>query len=395
MKYKLAIVASHPIQYQSPLWKFLAERPELDVTVYYCWDFGVHKPGLDKELGVEYKWDRPLLAGYKYVFLKNWSPKPAPSFWGQINPGIISELAKGKYDAVLVHGYVTLTSWLIFLSRFYTKAKIILRGEANLTGKNLQGIKANLKTIILTNLFKTIPAFLWSYRLNKEFYACYGVPENKLFFFPCAVDNEFFGGRAEDLKFQKVELRKKLGLKKPETFTFLFVGKLMRRKRPQDLLHAALILRPSASNGINLLIVGDGDERYRLERYAADRKLSDIYFFGFRNQSELPDFYAAADALILPSELDPSPKQVNEAMNFGLPILASDGVGTAPDLIVETGAGIMHKTGDVRELAENMKKLILDGKLLQKMSAASLRAVQEWSYTKDAEGFLAALEVIK
>ena len=117
-RYKLAIVASHPIQYQSPLFRYLSEDPRFEVMVYYCWDFGISKKGFDKELNIDIKWDIPLLNGYKYKLLKNYSFKPSPSFFGQINLGIISELKKNKYDAVLVHGYTTATSWLVFLSRY-------------------------------------------------------------------------------------------------------------------------------------------------------------------------------------------------------------------------------------------------------------------------------------
>src|SRR3989344_3471124 len=98
MKYRLAIVASHPIQYQAPLFRALAQDPRLDVTVYYCWDFGISEAGFDKELGVKVKWDIPLLDGYRYKLLKNWSPKPAPSFFGQINPSIIRELKEKEFD---------------------------------------------------------------------------------------------------------------------------------------------------------------------------------------------------------------------------------------------------------------------------------------------------------
>jgi len=103
-KYKLAILTSHPIQYQTPLFQLLAKQPEIDLTVYFCWDFGVSEPTYDSGFGKEIKWDISLLEGYKYKFLKNYSFKPSSKFWGQINPRIIKELILGTSDVHNING---------------------------------------------------------------------------------------------------------------------------------------------------------------------------------------------------------------------------------------------------------------------------------------------------
>ncbi len=388
-KYKLAIVASHPIQYQAPLFRALAEDPRLDVTVYYLWDFGVNKPGFDRELGVDLKWDVPLLDGYTHVFLKNHSLMPGPSFFGQINPSVVRELKKNKFDAVIVHGYTSMTSWLVFLTRAYTGVKIILRGETNLSGKS--GFLKNVfKSLVLRSLFGTIQVFLYSYALNRDFYLHYGVPDKKLFFFPCAVDNNFFGSKFKELKDKKLEIRRSLGIKAIEASTFIFVGKLMKRKRPFDILKAVASLDNKIE--LNLLFVGDGEDKGALEEYVKENDIKNIHFFGFKNQSELPDYYVASDVLVLSSEFDPSPKQLNEAMNFGLALIVSSGVGTAPDLVKESGSGLIYKTGDVDALARCMEKFATDPALLERIKANSLKTVEAWSFEKDVEGALRALE---
>jgi glycosyltransferase involved in cell wall biosynthesis len=389
MKYKLAIVASHPIQYQAPLFRALARDPRLDVTVYYCWDFGVSEPGYDKELGVKLKWDVPLLEGYNHVLLENLSPAPGPSFFGQINPSIVGELKKNKYDAVLVHGYTTATSWLVHLSQWYTGARVIMRGEADM-GKLNGPLKNAAKSLILEALFRIVPAFLFSYRLNREFFMHYGVPEEKLFFFPCAVDNDFFGRKFGELKKKKNEIKKSIGMKNLKAPTFIFIGKLMKRKRTFDILKACELLGGKAD--FNLIFIGDGEDRRGLEDYVRERGMKNVYFLGFKNQSEIPLYYAVSDVLLLPSEFDPSPKQVNEAMNFGIAFIVSDRVGTAPDLIVESGSGFIHRFGDVEAMARLMEKMITDRALLKKCRENSFRALGEWNYEKDADGLVAAVE---
>lgn len=54
-KYKLAVLTSHPIQYQSPLFQLLTKQSEIDLTVYFCWDFGVNKETYDREFGEKNK----------------------------------------------------------------------------------------------------------------------------------------------------------------------------------------------------------------------------------------------------------------------------------------------------------------------------------------------------
>lgn len=94
-QYKIAFLLTHPIQYFSPLFREMAKHPKIDLTVYYCSDESVR--GMkDVGFGKEVKWDIPLLEGYKYKFIKNYSPIPTifkPPL-GLMNLGIVKELVK-------------------------------------------------------------------------------------------------------------------------------------------------------------------------------------------------------------------------------------------------------------------------------------------------------------
>src|ERR1700744_355595 len=80
--FKLAIVATHPIQYQAPIYRTLAQDPEIDLRVFYASDHSV-KGALDGEFGKHIAWDIPLLEGYDYEFLEN---RP-----GSLPPGAFHE----------------------------------------------------------------------------------------------------------------------------------------------------------------------------------------------------------------------------------------------------------------------------------------------------------------
>ena len=97
------------------------------------------------------------------------------------------------------------------------------------------------------------------------------------------------------------EFRKELGINE-EAIVILFMGKLIEKKRPLDLLKAYEFLN-SKFHILNssLLFVGDGVLRLELEKYVKDNNLKNVYFAGFKNQTELPKYYTLADVLVLPS----------------------------------------------------------------------------------------------
>lgn len=388
-KHRLAVLATHPIQYQAPLFRKIANHPQIDLKVYYCWNFGVAS-GVDPGFQVELKWDIPLLNGYAHTFMTNFSPRPGFSFLGQINPGIISELWRNRYDAILIHGYTAATSLLALLGGWLTRTPIMFRGEADILKPRSLGKKI-VKRILLVPAFKTVSAVLYSCTSNKWYYEQYGVPAHKMFFFPCAVDNDFLGKALNELKPRKHEIRQQLGIPLHST-VLLFVGKLIRRKRPMDILRAYEVLRNR--NNAWLVFVGDGPEKRSMLDYISRKGLNQVHIAGFRNQSELPVFYTMSDVFVMASEHDPSPKVINEAMNFGLPLVVSDRVGTAPDLVRAGENGFIYPAGDIEALAGCLSKVLNNPEMAQQMGDRSAEIVSEWSFDQDVHGILEALEYV-
>lgn len=396
-KYKLAILTSHPIQYQTPLFKKLAENSEIDLTVYFNWDFGV-KNSYDCEFGKEVKWDIPLLNGYKYKFLRNFSLRPSSGFWGQINLGIIKELIGGKYDTILIFGWNSFANWLVFLTAFIFKIPIILRGENPLNQElSKPKWKIKIKKIILGNLFKHIVAFLYIGKENKKFYQYYGVPENKLIFVPYAIDNDRFMAASELLKGKRKMLRKKIGIGKDD-IAVLFVGKLIEKKRPMDLLLAYQQLTTNnkqLKNDACLLYIGDGILREYLEKYVKKHNLKNVHFTGFKNQTELPEYYVISDILVLPSgEGETWGLVVNEAMCFGLSVIVSDRVGCGPDLIKQGENGYIFQVGNIDELAERLE-IIFDEVKMKKFGEKSFESVQNYSFNHDVDKITEIIKNLK
>lgn len=394
-KYKLAILMSHPVQYQAPFFKELAK--EMDLIVYFCWNFGIKKE-YDAEFGKKIKWDIPLLDDYKYKFLKNYSLKPSSDFWGQINLGIIKEiynLKKRNYNVILIFGWNSFANWLAFLSAFILGLPVLLRGENPLNQELLKSKwKIRIKKIVLGTLFKFISAFLYIGEENKKFYKFYDIPEEKLFFAPYAVDNERYikENQKSNLKNQKLELRKSLNINKND-IVILFIGKLIEKKRPFDLLKAFEMLNTKYRIlNTHLLYVGDGALRSELEKYAKEHNLKNIIFVGFKNQTKLPQYYAMADIFVLPSGIGETwGLVVNEAMCFGLPIIASDMVGCGPDLVKHGENGYIFSLGSIEKLSKYLVDLIKNKKKIKQFCKKSFEIIKNYSHKKDIEGILEAL----
>jgi len=393
-KYKLAILASHPIQYQAPLFKKITENSQIDLMVYFNWDFGVGEESFADEFGKKIKWDIPILEGYKYKFLKNFFLKPSDIFFGQINLGIIKELVINNYDAVVVFGWNSFTNWLVFLTKFIHRTRIILQSESPLNQELLKSKwKIKIKKIILGWLFKHISAFLYIGEENKKFYQFYDIPEEKLFFAPYAVDNERFTAANKELRSKNYELRKKLGIGKND-IVILFVGKLIEKKRPMDILRAYGSIIHNSKFIIHLLFVGDGVLRSNLEKYVKENNLKNIHFTGFKNQTELPQYYALADIFVLPSGIGETwGLVVNEAMCFSLLVIVSDVVGCGQDLVRQNENGFVFLLGDINKLAERLKELAENKEKREQFGKKSFEIIQKYSYKKDIEGILKALKI--
>jgi len=388
--YKLAILDTHFVQYRVPLYRKLSKSPKIDLTVYFCSDFGIkeyYDPGFDKKISWK---DVCLTNGYKYKFLKNYSPKPSVhSFFGLINPRIIKELFKNKYDAIIVHGYFSFTNWLAFFGAWLTKTSILFRGEMPLNQEFLiPKWKQKIKKLILKLLFKMMSGFLAIGNENKKFYMYYGVPLRKIFFTPYCVENERFIKEYKKLKNRKTELKKELEIK--GKVIILFVGKLIPKKRPLDVLLAYEKIRYENKA---LIFVGEGILREKLEKIVSKRKIKNVYFVGFKNQSELPKYYAIADIFVLPSGFGETwGLVVNEAMCFKLPVVVSNIVGCRFDLVKHKKNGYVFPAGDVRKLSKYLENLVKDSKKREQFGENSFEIIQKYNYDVCVKGILEALE---
>lgn len=413
-KVKLAYLVSHPIQYQAPLLRRIAQEPDIDLTVFFGSDFSV-RSYQDKGFGVAVKWDVPLLEGYRHRFLpvlrdNGTQTVTMPLNYGilsalrgdrtdpnrQFNYGIFSRLAGNKkqarFDVLWVHGYSTLSTLQGMLFAKMLGIPVLLRAESRFPAKVHGRFKPAAKKLFFSLLRYFVDGALPIGSSNAEYWKHFLGDDAPQFLMPYAVDNESFQNRSREVAVGRKELLDELKLDESRP-VILFASKLQTRKRCGDLLEAYLNLSPG--NGIEpypyLVIVGDGEERTALEQRAMQSGFNSIRFCGFRNQSELPRFFDIATVFVLPSQNEPWGLIVNEVMNAGRAVIVSDDVGCQPDLISDGVEGCVFPAGDVEALTEALRRVLAQPGTANAMGQRALERIRDWSYEQDILGLRQAI----
>lgn len=189
-----------------------------------------------------------------------------------------------------------------------------------------------------------------------------------------------------------MSLRHELGVLRDGTIV-LFAAKLIRLKRASDLIDAFSRICGRVPDS-HLVIVGSGEEEDNLRRQVAGVADGRVHFLGFLNQTDLPSIYAACDLFVLPSDNESWGLVVNEAMAAGLPVIVSDDVGAAPDLVANTGAGMVYPCGDIDALAACLETMLGDGGLRTRVAARSREVIASWDVTCTADAITSAAQKV-
>jgi glycosyltransferase involved in cell wall biosynthesis len=206
--------------------------------------------------------------------------------------------------------------------------------------------------------FARVNAFLVIGTRNRDYYRSFGVPEEKFHWAPYGVDNDWFSLAETPRTAARERVRRTLGVGR-DTVVFASSAKLIARKRPQDLVDAVAVLRRRGIDA-HALFIGDGEERHAIQEHAARAGIAAaMTIAGFVNQRELPDWYAATDTLVLPSDSRETwGLVVNEAMAAGLPVVVSDAAGCSVDLVHVGENGFTYACGDVTALADRLASIV-------------------------------------
>ena len=390
-RYRIAYLASHPIQYQAPMLRHLNRHPRIEIEALFLSDFSV-RGYRDPGFGTDISWDVPLLDGYDHRFLPSLDQVDGMSVLRPLTYGIASALRSGNYDALWVHGYGHHAYLRAMATARALGLTVMLRGDSNIRRQRSMA-RQLAKKVVLRGLFRLPHALLAVGTLNRDYYRAYGVPDERIFMTPYAVDNEYFRESAERSRARAPELRASLDIRDDGPIIFM-CGKLQRIKRPLDLLDAyeRMLMARRFESTPYLLYIGDGEMASVLRKRIAQKGLDRVRMLGFLNQSELPSYYHLGDIIVMPSERDAWGLSINEAMNAGVAVVVSDQVGCSPDLVLEGETGYTVPVNDIAALSERLARLCADRQLVARMAQRGRELIDAWSFEACADGVLAALD---
>jgi glycosyltransferase involved in cell wall biosynthesis len=386
---RVLFVATHPVQYSSPMLRLYAKDPRLEIQVAYCSLQGAEAE-FDRDFGVEVKWDVPLLEGYPWVVVKNrsWRPRLG-SFFGLFNPGIWRLIRGGKFDAVVFYtGYVYATFWIAVLAAKLSGVPILFGTDAtSMQPRDAKHWKLPIKRLLLPKIFRLADVAILPSEAGRQYILSMGIPDSRVVLTPFAVDNTWWRDRASAV--DRSAVRREWGVPE-DALVVSFCAKLQPWKRPGDVLNA---FAKANVEGAYLVFAGDGPMRAGLEATAKALGIADrTRFLGFVNQTGLPAVYRSADLFVLPSEYDPCPAVVCEAMLCGCPVVLSDEIRGRFDLVKDGETGFIFPCGNVDMLARILADMLGERAKLAELSRNAVARMETWSPRENVETTVMAIE---
>lgn len=216
---------------------------------------------------------------------------------------------------------------------------------------------------------------------SKEYFLSCGVKEEKIFIAP----------DASEIFYDSLRTREEMGMSKDKVI-ILFMARIIKLKGIDQLLEAYSKLEKELET-VELYICGDGAYMEEANQKAGELKIERVIWTGSVKPEDRKDYYGNCDIFVLPNwEPDIWGTAVNEAMQFGKPVIISDMTGCGPDLVKNGENGFVIKSGESGELLEAMKRLAADGKLRISAGKRSKDIIQAYTYKKMASGFKKAFE---
>ena len=266
-------------------------------------------------------------------------------------------------DFIIVNGYNNYPFILSFIFNIFSIDKKFIAAESDTqltVPVNL--IKRFVKWCYLSIIFrnKYVFGFAGGTSSHKDLFRYYGMKEENIFLMPLMVDNSKF--YCQNKVF-------------PNTFTFLFIGRLVKHKGVEELINQ--FNKNFFDKNATLRIVGSGEqETYLKDKYESEK----VIFVGGKLNNELIQELHLASCFVCPSIFEPWGLVVNEALSASLPVIASRYVGASFDLIRDKNTGFI--ANDMNDFGDKMLVLYNNTDLLLEFSDNALAIMhKKWNYT--------------
>ena len=264
---------------------------------------------------------------------------------------------KFKAD-VIIHensiGILSLIPTIIFSKIF--KKKIILWGHGYNHFKGFKPEK-NIGDKIRLLLMKKADACLFYGYEGKKSISKY-INEKKLFVAPNTLDTENLKKLNALLQLEDIsKLKKELNYN--NKFNILFVGRLIKDKKPEDLINFYLIFKEKLNLDIGIHIIGNGEELHSIKKMIRENHISENFYIHGEifDDNIISKYIFSSDLMFIPGYLGLS---INHAFAFGCPVISFKSMSHSPEVeyIIQNKTGYLAKENDFNELTDWVYKYL-------------------------------------
>lgn len=361
---RVAVVSPEPTPYRVPLFDRIAAHAGVDLTVIYAAQSVAHR-----EWAVD--------PTHRHVFLRGIAVPGAERFLRHeypLTPGISSALRATQPDVVVVSGWSTFASQRAIVWCRTHGVPYVLLVESHDLGPRAAWRRA-VKGAVVPRLLRPAANILAVGSAARESVLARGATSVRVF--ANTIDVEAWTTRAQQLERHRTD----------EDVLVLSVARLVPEKGIDDLIHA---LAQAGDPRLRLVVAGAGPQREALAKLAAELGVP-LTMVGHVGEAALARMYVDADVFALLSRHEPWGVAVNEAAASGLPLVLSDRVGAASDLLVAGRNGFLVPAGDVHEAAAALKRLAAEPALRHQFGLRSRELVRDWGYESSVDNFVAAV----
>jgi glycosyltransferase involved in cell wall biosynthesis len=371
---RVTVVSPEPTPYRASLFDMLAERPELDLTVVYAATTVAGRP-----------WS--VEPRHRSVFLRGVSLPGARRLIRHDYPvtaGVIRALQGTQPDVVVVSGWSTFAAQAAITWSRAHRIPYVIHVESHDLERRA-GWRRAVKATIVPRILRGASSVLVVGSAARDSVVARGASPERVRVFANTVDVSTWIRRADELAARRAGGRAEAGL--DDDVVVLCVARLVPEKGIDTLARA---IAATGDERVVLRVSGQGQELERLLDLCLELGLRSS-MGGDLSGDELAAQYVEADVFALLSRHEPWGVVVNEAAASGLPLVLSDRVGAAHDLLVDGENGFVVPSDDVDATAAALKRLADDPELRRSMGMRSRELVRDWGYEPSVESFVAAV----
>ena len=368
----VVFVLPEPTPYRNPMLDLLAARDEIDLTAIYAGG-SVQR----REWELESSHRSVVLEGRRIPGAHRVLRHDYP-----VTPGVIGALRAAQPGVVVVSGWSTFASQAAIAWCRLRRVPYVLLVESNDRDER-PGWRRAVKGAVVPAVVRGAAHVLVVGTLARDSMLARGADPARIDVFADTIDVAAFGERADALAPRRDELRREAGLG-PDDVAVLSVARLSPEKGLDTLVRA---VAAAGDSRLVLVVAGGGPERKRLQALARETGVR-LVLLPQTPWERISDVYAVADVFALLSTHEPWGVVVNEAAASGLPLVLSDRVGAAHDLLEDGRNGVLVPAGDAAAAGDALRALAADADRRRAMGAASRQLVRGWGYEPSIETLL-------